>query len=80
MVYNLLYYQVVAQVSCGLSCAERAKACELSASTHIDSLSAALVLINEVLGQTELYLDDDGASTSQAPQFNMLALEQQVKI
>lgn len=80
MVYNLLYYQVVAQVSCGLSRAERAKACELSNSTHIDSLSSALVLINEVFGQTDLYIDDDdGASTSQVPQFNILALEQQVR-
>lgn len=78
MVYNLLYYQVVAQVSCGLSRGERAKACELSISTHIDSLSAALVLINEVLGQTELYIDDEGTSSSHVPQFNILALEQQV--
>lgn len=80
MVYNLLYYQVVAQVSCGLSRAERAKACELSNSTHIDSLSSALVLINEVFEQTDLYIDDDEASTSQVPQFNILALEQQARI
>lgn len=78
MVYNLLYYQVVAQVSCGLTGAERTSACEQATGTHIDSLSAALVLLNEVLGQTDLYVEDDGASTSHAPQVSMLSLEQQV--
>lgn len=76
--YNLLYYQVVCQISCGLTGAERARACQGATSGQVDSLSGALALINETLGQTELYMEDDGAGCSQAPQLNMVALEQQV--
>lgn len=80
VIYNLLYYQVVAQISCGLTAPERTKACEGASATHVDSLSAALTLINEVLGETDLYMDCEEAGCSQQPHVNMIALEQQVKI
>lgn len=78
MVYNLLYYQVVTQVSIGLTGAERSRACSGSGSDQVDTLSDALTLINECLGQTDLYMEDDSASGSQKPEVNMVALEQQV--
>lgn len=78
MVYNLLYYQIVTQVSIGLTGAERAKACSSSKGGPIETLADALALINECLGQTDLYMEDDSATTSQNPQVNMVALEQQV--
>lgn len=76
MVYNLLYYQIVAQVSCGLTSAERARVAADSTSGNIKNLSDALNLINECLGQTDLYMEDD--STTGKPEVNILALEQQV--
>ncbi|KAF5282499.1 hypothetical protein FQR65_LT14269 [Abscondita terminalis] len=79
MMYNLLYYQVVAQVSCGLTGAERAAVCQGTKSGQIDSLPGALALINECLGNTDLYMEDDGAGCSQTPQLNLVALEQQVQ-
>lgn len=78
MVYNLLYYQVVTQVSIGLTGAERAKAYSSCNNGQIENLSDALALINETLGQTELYMEDDEASTSHNAQVNLIALEQQV--
>ncbi|KAJ8946859.1 hypothetical protein NQ318_006769 [Aromia moschata] len=77
MVYNLLYYQVVAQVSCGLTSAERSRAVAGATPGQITNLYDALNLINECLGQTDLYMEDDGASCSGKPQLNILALEQQ---
>ncbi|CAH2006803.1 unnamed protein product [Acanthoscelides obtectus] len=79
MVYNLLYYQVVAQVSCGLTGAERTRAAASATSGQVSNLSDALGLINECLGQTELYMEDDSSSCSGKPQVNILALEQQVQ-
>lgn len=79
MMYNLLYYQVVAQVSCGLTGAERQKVCERVKTDKIDSLASALALINESLGNTDLYMEDDGVSCNQTTQLNMVALEQQVQ-
>lgn len=82
MVYNLLYYQVVVQVSCGLSNSERQRAASGATSsgggggTGIKNLCDSLALINECLGQTELYMEDE---TSTKPQVNMVALEQQVQ-
>lgn len=76
MVYNLLYYQVVAQVSCGLTGAERARVSSETTPNKIVNLGDALNLINESLGQTDLYMEDD--SSSAKPQVNILALEQQV--
>lgn len=78
MVYNLLYYQVVTQVSIGLTGAERSKACSSASSGQIENLSDALALINETLGQTDLYMEDDEAGASHNAQVNMVALEQQV--
>lgn len=78
MVYNLLYYQVVTQVSIGLTGAERAKACYGASVNRIEHLSAALALIDETLGQTDLYMEDDEACGSQSARVNMVALEQQV--
>ncbi|XP_017785571.1 PREDICTED: E3 ubiquitin-protein ligase UBR3 isoform X2 [Nicrophorus vespilloides] len=78
MVYNLVYYQVVSQISCGLTGAERAKACEGASVGHIDSFAAALALINQSLGESELYMEDDGAGCS-STQVNVVALEQQVQ-
>lgn len=80
MVYNLLYYQVVTQVSIGLTGAERSRACSGSNGDKIDTLSDALAIVNECLGQTELYMEDDSASGSQKPEVNMIALEQQVSL
>lgn len=78
MVYNLLYYQVVAQVSCGLTGAERARAASGATQGQITSLCDSLNLINECLGQTDLYMEDDSASCGGKTQVNILALEQQV--
>lgn len=78
MVYNLLYYQVVAQVSCGLTGAERARAASGAVQGQIANLCDSLNLINECLGQTDLYMEDDSASCSGKTQVNILALEQQV--
>ncbi|KAI4457238.1 ubiquitin ligase e3 alpha-related [Holotrichia oblita] len=80
VIYNLLYYQVVSQISCGLTGPERIKACETASTTHIDSLSAALALIDESFGETDLYMDcDEAGGCSQQPHVNMIALEQQVQ-
>ncbi|CAH1116050.1 unnamed protein product [Phaedon cochleariae] len=80
MVYNLLYYQVVAQISCGMSSTERARAASGSTAGHIRNLYDSLGLINEHLGQTDLYGEDDVQSCSSGrPQVNILALEQQVQ-
>lgn len=76
MVYNLLYYQIVAQVSCGLTSAERERVAADAKTGGIKNLSDALNLINECLGQTDLYMEDD--STTGKPEVNILALEQQV--
>lgn len=78
MVYNLLYYQIVAQVSCGLTSAERARVAAESTPGNIRNLSDALNLINECLGQTDLYMEDDSGTGK--PEVNILALEQQVSI
>ncbi|XP_022907951.1 E3 ubiquitin-protein ligase Ubr3 [Onthophagus taurus] len=79
VVYNLLYYQAVCQISCGLTGPERLKACEGASTSHIDSLGAALLLINEVLGETDLYTITDDGAASQEPQVNVIALEQQIQ-
>lgn len=76
--YNLLYYQTVAAISCNLSPIERQGIIHNTSSTHIQCFSDALALVNEVLDQTELYTEDDGAGCSNSPQVNILALEQQV--
>lgn len=76
--YNLLYYQVVTQVSCGLTSAERTIASQGVTPGQVGSLSSALALINDCLGQTDLYMEDDGAGCSPALTVNMVALEQQV--
>lgn len=88
MVYNLLYYQVVAQVSCGLTSAERAKATKEASTTTIKNLSDALGLVNECLGHTDLYMDDEDDASDSGPSsedddsnkahLNIGALEQQV--
>lgn len=78
MIYNLLYYQIVAQVSCGLTSAERARVAAESTSGNVRNLCDALNLINECLGQTDLYMEDD--STTGKPEVNILALETQVNI
>ena len=80
VVYNLLYYQVVMQISCGLTAAERAKACEGASIGHINSLNAAFALINESLGTSDLYMDDDHSDATQEHHVNMIALEQQVNV
>lgn len=80
VVYNLLYYQVVMQISCGLTAAERVKACESVSIGHINSLGAAFALINESLGASDLYMDDDHGDVTQEPHVNMIALEQQVNV
>ncbi|XP_057658362.1 E3 ubiquitin-protein ligase Ubr3 isoform X2 [Diorhabda carinulata] len=82
MVYNLLYYQVVAQLSCGLTGAERAKAAVGANKEHVNNLTDALGLINECLGQTDLYMDDNDDSESysdKSVKVNMIGLELQVQ-
>ncbi|XP_074027443.1 ubr3 ubiquitin ligase isoform X2 [Leptinotarsa decemlineata] len=79
MVYNLLYYQVVAQVSCGLTGAERLRAASGSTPGQVSCLSDSLNLINECLGHTDLYMEDDGDGSSSKPEVNIIALEQQVQ-
>lgn len=87
MVYNLLYYQVVAQVSCGLTSAERRKAARVASSESVRNLCDALGLVNDCLGHTDLYMDEDddtsesGTSSEeeQKGRLNVVALEQQVR-
>ncbi|XP_044253038.1 E3 ubiquitin-protein ligase Ubr3 [Tribolium madens] len=79
MVYNLLYYQVVVQISCGLSGAERARATAGANEGKICTLTDALALINRCLGHTALYMEDDDDDCSEKPQVNMVALELQVQ-
>lgn len=78
MVYNLLYYQVVAQISCGLTGAERARASAGANESRICTLTDALALINKCLGHTALYMEDN-EGCSDEPQVNMVALELQVQ-
>lgn len=79
VLYNLLYYQVVAQLSCSMSSAERAQVlARVSESCDVRTLSDALSLVVETLGRSELYIEDDGASCDQQIKLNMNALEQQV--
>ncbi|CAH0564545.1 unnamed protein product [Brassicogethes aeneus] len=81
MVFNLLYYQVVAQVSCGLTGAERSQAAAAGATDgDVRNLSDAFALLDACLGQSELYMEDDsmGEGGSKA-QVNLVALEQQVQ-
>jgi E3 ubiquitin-protein ligase UBR3 len=78
MVYNLLYYQVVSQISCGLTGAERVKAAAGANEGKICTLTDALALINRCLGHTALYMEDD-VECSENPQVNMVALELQVQ-
>lgn len=81
MVYNLLYYQVVTQVSCGLTNAERTRITSESPSSsqEIRNFCDALALINDCLGPTELYMEDvGGEEEGSRSQVNIVALEQQV--
>ncbi|XP_066151735.1 E3 ubiquitin-protein ligase Ubr3 [Euwallacea fornicatus] len=88
MVFNLLYYQVVAQVSCGLTSAERSKATKDASTETVTNLCDALGLVNECLGHTDLYMDDDDDDGSESEpsseeeskrKLNIVALEQQVQ-
>lgn len=84
MVYNLVYYQVVAQISCGLTSCERASAAKNASREELRNFVDALGLVTECLGHTELYMDDDDLSESGPPtddvngKINIVALEQQV--
>ncbi|CAH1183647.1 unnamed protein product [Ceutorhynchus assimilis] len=85
MVYNLLYYQVVAQISCGLTSAERNRAAKEASSWAISNICDSLGLIDECLGHTDLYMDDedDGSESASSSEedprekLNVVALEQQ---
>ncbi|XP_076270101.1 ubr3 ubiquitin ligase isoform X2 [Rhynchophorus ferrugineus] len=87
MVYNLLYYQVVTQVSCGLTNAERSKAASGAFNESVRNICDALKLVNDCLGHTDLYMDDDDTSesgpscdeTTTSGRLNIVALEQQVQ-
>lgn len=81
VLYNLLYYQVVAQLSCSMSSSERAQILSKGPSEKVETLAGAFSLVIDALGRSELYMEDDGASTStsQPIKFNMNALEQQVQ-
>ncbi|XP_019758460.2 E3 ubiquitin-protein ligase Ubr3 isoform X2 [Dendroctonus ponderosae] len=85
MMYNLLYYQVVAQISCGLTSCERASAAKEASREEFRNFVDALGLVTECLGHTELYMDDDDLS-ERGPitddndrKINSVALEQQVQ-
>ncbi|XP_072397284.1 E3 ubiquitin-protein ligase Ubr3 [Diabrotica undecimpunctata] len=82
MIYNLLYYQVVAQVSCGLTGLERTKAATGANTEHVNNLTDALGLINECLGQTDLYMENDDTEScidKNIIKVNMVGLELQVQ-
>ncbi|KAL1497456.1 hypothetical protein ABEB36_008425 [Hypothenemus hampei] len=91
MVYNLLYYQVVAQISCGLTGSERSRAVRNASGVLVKNLSDALRLVNECLDHTDLYMDDDddeeedandeGQATAEDTErkLNFVALEEQVR-
>ncbi|KAL3273063.1 hypothetical protein HHI36_014518 [Cryptolaemus montrouzieri] len=80
MVYNLLYYQVVAQVSLGLSANERVRVARTKSDGPIVNLAGALGLVHEFLGHTDLYIEEDDTMEGPSkPQVNMVALEQQVQ-
>ncbi|XP_060521351.1 E3 ubiquitin-protein ligase Ubr3 [Cylas formicarius] len=77
MVYNLLYYQVAAQVSCGLTAAERASSASRSTADGVRDLCEALGLVDDCLGDTDLYMDDEAEANG--GRLNVVALEQQVQ-
>ncbi|XP_068083669.1 E3 ubiquitin-protein ligase Ubr3 isoform X2 [Anabrus simplex] len=61
VLYNLLYFQVVAQLSCRMSEAERLPwRSETPPAGEIASLESAMALAIHHLEQSQLYLDDDG--------------------
>ncbi|KAK9883218.1 hypothetical protein WA026_001407 [Henosepilachna vigintioctopunctata] len=79
MVYNLLYYQVIAQVSLGLSFSEMHRVSRKTGDDEpIVDLAGALGLIDQFLGHTNLYIYEDDLMESK-PQVNIVALEQQVQ-
>ncbi|XP_045478273.1 E3 ubiquitin-protein ligase Ubr3 isoform X3 [Harmonia axyridis] len=80
MIYNLLYYQVVAQVSLGLSRTERERVKHMSSGDgNVKNLTDALGLIHDYIGHTDLYIEEDSMEGSSKPQVNLVALEQQVQ-
>lgn len=78
MVYNLLYYQIVAQVSCGLTRRERAQATAGANEENMSTFADALCLINKCLEHTALYMEDDNESCFQNPHINIGSLEAEV--
>ncbi|CAG9863571.1 unnamed protein product [Phyllotreta striolata] len=78
VVYNLLYYQVVVQVSCGLTSAERSTASSGADPEHVKNLTDAIRLINECLEKTDLYMEND-CQTDKEVKVNLIGLEMQVQ-
>lgn len=80
MVYNLLYYQIVAQMSCRLTGVERAQVIAGANEGKICAFADALALINDCLGHTALYMEDDNESCFEKSQLNIGSLEAQVRL
>lgn len=84
LLYNLLYYQVVAQLSCALSPAERAAVAAREPAEDVRSLADALSLVVRALSSCELYEEEEGgehggAATANAASTSTHALEQQLE-
>lgn len=82
--YNLLYYQAVAQLTCAMSVEERAEIGSGSTNGEIRTLADALRLVAGVIGRTDLYAEDPAeecanAVSLTASTLNMHALEQRLQ-
>ncbi|GLV32959.1 Ubr3 ubiquitin ligase [Carabus blaptoides fortunei] len=79
VLYNLLYYQVVTQLSCSMSSAERAQVLDRLSRYHLQqqqhqfnhhggdrvaTLAGALSLVVDTLSHSDLYIEDDTASAA----------------
>lgn len=85
VLYNLLYYQVILQISCNFSRAERNTILKRRRSCAATSSEAALAEIIEFFRDSGLYsgTDDDKPSTSASPSYVRVkthCLEQQVRL
>lgn len=68
-------------MSCGLTSAERAAAASGANRERVNNLMDALGLINDCLGQTDLYMENDDtcSSSDKNVKVNMVGLEMQVR-
>jgi len=83
VLYNLLYYQVILQISCNFSKAERSTILKRRHNCAATSSETILAEIIEYFGDSGFYCstDDDKPSTSSSPSYSRVethCVEQQV--